>query len=538
MPVIESQIDPRSDEFKRNRDGMLAAIEEFRAAEKAVQAVAERARDRFKQRKQLMPRERVALLLDRGAPYLELMGLAGYRMHDDKDGAGAGGGNIVGIGYVEGVRCVISATNSAVKGGTIAPAGQRKGQRTQQIVMENKLPVINLVESGGANLLYQSEIFVPGGRGFANQARMSAMGIPQVTVVHGSSTAGGAYLPGLSDYVIMVRNQAKVFLAGPPLLKAATGEIATDEDLGGAEMHSTISGVSEWMAENDADGIRLAREVVRKWHWNDNIPVPRLRTFREPLYDIEELCGVVPPDYRQPYDVREVIARIVDGSDFLEFKALYDQQTICGWAEIEGEPVAFIGNNGPITVKGATKAAQFIQLCCQSGTPIVYLQNTTGYMVGTESEKGGIVKHGSKMIQAVANASVPQITIVIGGSFGAGNYGMCGRAYDPRFIFGWPNSRTAVMGGEQAATVMKIVTEQKHIREGTEVPTAQIDKMFKGIVDQFDRESTSLFSTAHLWDDGLIDPRDTRRVLAYTLSIARESMVRKLRPTTFGVARM
>ncbi|MBV9835562.1 MAG: acyl-CoA carboxylase subunit beta [Alphaproteobacteria bacterium] len=538
MPVIESQIDPRSDEFKRNRDGMLAAIEEFRAAEKAVQAVAERARGRFKQRKQLMPRERVALLLDRGAPYLELMGLAGYRMHDDKDGAGAGGGNIVGIGYVEGVRCVISATNSAVKGGTIAPAGQRKGQRTQQIVMENKLPVINLVESGGANLLYQSEIFVPGGRGFANQARMSAMGIPQVTVVHGSSTAGGAYLPGLSDYVIMVRNQAKVFLAGPPLLKAATGEIATDEDLGGAEMHSTISGVSEWMAENDADGIRLAREVVRKWHWNDNIPVPRLRTFREPLYDIEELCGVVPPDYRQPYDVREVIARIVDGSDFLEFKALYDQQTICGWAEIEGEPVAFIGNNGPITVKGATKAAQFIQLCCQSGTPIIYLQNTTGYMVGTESEKGGIVKHGSKMIQAVANASVPQITIVIGGSFGAGNYGMCGRAYDPRFIFGWPNSRTAVMGGEQAATVMKIVTEQKHIREGTEVPTAQIDKMFKGIVDQFDRESTSLFSTAHLWDDGLIDPRDTRRVLAYTLSIARESMVRKLRPTTFGVARM
>jgi geranyl-CoA carboxylase beta subunit len=538
MPVIESQIDPRSDEFKRNREGMLAAIEEFRAAEKAVQAIAEKARGRFKQRKQLMPRERVALLLDRGAPYLELMSLAGYRMHDDKDGAGAGGGNIVGIGYVEGVRCVISATNSAVKGGTIAPAGQRKGQRTQQIIMENKLPVINLVESGGANLLYQSEIFVPGGRGFANQARMSAMGIPQVTVVHGSSTAGGAYLPGLSDYVIMVRNQAKVFLAGPPLLKAATGEIATDEDLGGAEMHSTISGVSEWMAENDADGIRLAREVVRKWHWNDNIPDARPRTFREPLYDIEELCGVVPPDYRQPYDVREVIARIVDGSDFLEFKALYDQQTICGWAEIEGEPVAFIGNNGPITVKGATKAAQFIQLCCQSGTPIVYLQNTTGYMVGTESEKGGIVKHGSKMIQAVANASVPQITIVIGGSFGAGNYGMCGRAYDPRFIFGWPNSRTAVMGGEQAATVMKIVTEQKHIREGTEIPTAMIDKMFKGIVDQFDRESTSLFSTAHLWDDGLIDPRDTRRVLAYTLSIARESMVRKLRATTFGVARM
>ena len=329
---------------------------------------------------------------------------------------------------------------------------------------------MNLVESGGANLLYQAEIFVPGGRGFANQARMSARGIPQVTVVHGSSTAGGAYLPGLSDYVIMVRNQAKVFLAGPPLLKAATGEIATDEELGGAEMHATVSGVAEWMAENDADGIRMAREVIAKWHWNDKLPPRRQRPFKEPLYDIDELCGVVPPSHKDPYDVREVIARLVDGSDFLEFKGLYDQQTICGWAEIEGEPVAFIGNNGPITTKGSVKAAQFIQLCCQQGTPIVYLQNTTGYMVGTEAERGGIVKHGSKMIQAVANATVPQITIVIGGSFGAGNYGMCGRAYDPRFIFAWPNSRTAVMGGEQAAGVMKTVTEQKFLREGKEPP--------------------------------------------------------------------
>ncbi len=538
MPVFQSQIDIRSDEYRRNREGMLAAIEEFRAAERAVQAIAEKARPRFRKRKQLMPRERIALLVDPGAPFLELMGLAGYRMHDDRDGSSAGGGAIVGIGYVEGVRCVISASNSAVKGGTVAPAGQRKGQRMQQIVMENKLPLIYLVESGGANLLYQAEIFVPGGRGFANQARMSAMGIPQVTVVHGSSTAGGAYLPGLSDYVIMVRNQAKVFLAGPPLLKAATGEIATDEELGGAEMHSTISGVSEWLAENDADGIRLAREVVRKWRWNDHAPPPPQRPWREPLYDIDELCGVVPPDYRQPYDVREVIARIVDGSDFLEFKALYDQQTICGWAEIEALPVAFIGNNGPITTRGSVKAAQFIQLCCQSGTPIVYLQNTTGYMVGTEAEKGGIVKHGSKMIQAVANATVPQITIVIGGSFGAGNYGMCGRAYDPRFIFAWPNSRTAVMGGEQAATVLKIVTEQKYAREGGSPPPGMVEKMYQGIVEQFERESTALYSTAHLWDDGLIDPRDTRRVLAFTLSVARESMVRKLRPSTFGVARM
>jgi geranyl-CoA carboxylase beta subunit len=336
----------------------------------------------------------------------------------------------------------------------------------------------------------------------------------------------------------MVRNQAKVFLAGPPLLKAATGEIATDEELGGAEMHATVSGVAEWMAENDADGIRMARDIIAKWHWNDRLPLRPVRAFREPLYDIDELCGVVPPSHRDPYDVREVIARLVDGSDFLEFKGLYDQQTICGWAEIEGEPVAFIGNNGPITTKGSVKAAQFIQLCCQQGTPIVYLQNTTGYMVGTEAERGGIVKHGSKMIQAVANATVPQITIVIGGSFGAGNYGMCGRAYDPRFIFAWPNSRTAVMGGEQAAGVMKTVTEQKFLREGKEPPREQIDKMYKSIVDQFDRESTALYGTAHLWDDGIIDPRDTRRILAFTLSIARESMVRPLNPITFGVARM
>ena len=321
-------------------------------------------------------------------------------------------------------------------------------------------------------------------------------------------------------------------------LQAATGEIATDEELGGAEMHATVSGVAEWMAENDADGLRMAREVIAKWHWNDKLPPRNVKPFKQPLYDIEELCGVVPPSHKDPYDVREVIARLVDGSDFLEFKGLFDQQTICGWAEIEGEPVGIIGNNGPITTKGAVKAAQFIQLCCQQGTPIVYLQNTTGYMVGTEAERGGIVKHGSKMIQAVANATVPQITIVIGGSFGAGNYGMCGRAYDPRFIFSWPNSRTAVMGGEQAAGVMKTVTEQKFLREGKEPPKEQIDKMFKAIVDQFDRESTALYATAHLWDDGIIDPRDTRKVLAFTLSIARESVVRPLNPITFGVARM
>src|SRR5471032_2444405 len=538
MPVIQSQIDPFSEQFARNRAAMLVGIEHVRQLEQNLLNKAAEAKEKFDKRGQLLPRERLNLLLDPGAPFLELASLAGYKLHDDKDGSAAGGGLIAGIGYVSGVRMLVVANNSAIKGGTISPSGLKKSLRLQQIAMENKLPVVTLAESGGANLNYAAEIFVEGARSFANQARMSAMGLPQITVVHGSATAGGAYQPGLSDYVVVVRGKAKLFLAGPPLLKAATGEIATDEELGGAEMHATVSGVAEWMVENDADGIRMAREIIARWHWNDKLPPRPQRSFKEPLYDIDELCGVVPPSHKDPYDVREVIARLVDGSDFLEFKGLFDQQTICGWAEIEGEPVGIIGNNGPITTKGAVKAAQFIQLCCQQGAPIVYLQNTTGYMVGTEAERGGIVKHGSKMIQAVANATVPQITIVIGGSFGAGNYGMCGRAYDPRFIFAWPNSRTAVMGGEQAAGVMKTVTEQKFIRECKEQPKEEIDKMFKAIVDQFDKESTALYGTAHLWDDGIIDPRDTRRVLAFTLSIARESIVRPLNPITFGVARM
>src|SRR5689334_21898996 len=399
MAVIQSQIDPNSETFRANRREMLALVEGFRALEARVRDTSNQKLPMFQKRGQLTPRQRLAHLLDRGSPFLEISTLAGLNMHDD-DGAEniQGGGVIAGIGTVSGVRCVITASDSGIKGGTTAPMGLRKNLRVQEIVLTNKLPYISLVESGGANLNYQAEIFVDGGRTFANMARMSAKGIPHVTVVHGSSTAGGAYHPGLSDYVVVVKGRSKIFLAGPPLLKAATGEIATDEELGGAEMHATVSGVAEWMAENDADALRMAREVIAKWHWNDRLPPQRQRPFKEPAYDIDELCGVVPPSHKDPYDVREVIARLVDGSDFLEFKGLFDQQTICGWAEIEGEPVAFIGNNGPITSKGSVKAAQFIQLCCQQGTPIVYLQNTTGYMVGTESERGGIVKHGSKMI--------------------------------------------------------------------------------------------------------------------------------------------
>jgi geranyl-CoA carboxylase beta subunit len=539
MPIIESLIDPQSESFRANREQMLALIGEFRALEQKVRDASNARRERFRARRQLLPRERLALLLDPGAPWLELSTLAGFRMHDDDGDAGIqGGGGIAGIGYVSGTRCIVSANDSAIKGGTLTPMGVKKHLRVQEIAMQNKLPMVQLVESGGANLLYQAEMFVEGGRGFANQARLSAAGIPQITVVHGSSTAGGAYLPGLSDYVILVRGRAKVFLAGPPLLRAATGEIATDEELGGAEMHAGISGLGEYLAEDDADGVRIAREIMAKLPWHERLPVLPQKSFKGPRYAAEELAGVVPTDYRKPHDVREVIARIVDDSDYLDFKTSYGPHTVCGQAAIEGHAVGLIGNNGPIDADGASKAAQFIQLCCQANTPIVYLQNTTGYMVGREAEQAGIIKHGSKMIQAVANATVPQLTVHIGASFGAGNYGMCGRAYDPRFIFAWPSNRIAVMGGEQAAKVMAIVTEEKLKREGKPVDKAKLGGMEQAIIKRVDAESTALYATARLWDDGLIDPRDTRKVLGFCLSICREAAVRPLKPITFGVARM
>ncbi len=538
MPTIESKIDVTSEAFAKHRADMLARVAELRAVEAKVRATEQQAKARFEKRGQLLPRERVTRLLDRGSPFLEISTLCGYKHHDDDDGSLAGGNTIIGIGYVSGVRCIVTASNSAIKGGTMSPWGVQKGLRAQEIALQNKLPVISLIESGGANLNYQQEVFIPGGGTFCNQARLSAAGIPQIAVVHGSSTAGGAYIPGLSDYVVMVRKQAKVFLAGPPLLKAATGEIASDEDLGGAEMHCTVAGTSELMAENDADAIRIAREIMANLGWNERRPAMERTAYREPLYSPDELCGVVPVDYRKPYDCREVIARIVDGSDFLELKALYDMQTICGRATIEGHAVGIIGNNGPITANGSAKAGQFIQLCCQSNVPIVYLQNTTGYMVGTQSEQAGIVKHGSKMIQAVANATVPQITMLIGASFGAGNYGMCGRGFSPRFIFSWPNSRTAVMGGEQAARVLGIVMGEKMAKRGTPVQPEFLEAMGQTIIDQFDKESHAFHCSARLFDDGLIDPRDTRRVLGLTLSVCREAELREVSKNTFGVARL
>ncbi len=540
MTALESGIDSASEAFRRNREEMLACLAEMRAIEQKVRDTESRQAARFRSRGQLLPRERVALMLDRGSPFLEICPLAGYRMHDDEDGSLAGGNTIAGIGFVAGVRCMLNASNSAIKGGTVTPWGMRKTLRMQEIALAQKLPLVSMIESGGANLRYQAEMFIDGGRIFANQARLSSAGVPQVTVVHGSSTAGGADMPGLSDYVVMVRGQAKVFLAGPPLLKAATGEIANDEDLGGAQMHCQVAGTGEFLAENDSDGVRIARAVVAGIDWNRTRPWFAPHPVREPLYDPEELCGAVPADYRKPYDCREVIARIVDASEFIEFKSEYNGQTICGRATIHGMPVGLIGNNGPITTHGATKAGQFMQLCDQAGIPLVYLMNTTGYMVGSESEQGGIVKHGSKMIQAVANVRVPRITIVIGASFGAGNYGMSGRGFGLDFIFAWPNARTAVMGGEQAARVLGIVGREKYAKAGT-APTAEeeakLQAMEAGIVEQFERDSQALAGTARLYDDGLIDPRDTRRVLAWTLSICREARGRTVSTSTFGVAR-
>jgi len=537
MPMIESQLDPHSPQFAQNREAMLASIEQVRQLERNLLAKAAEAKAKFDRRGQLLPRERLNLLLDPGAPFLELASLAGYKLHDDKDGSQAGGGLIAGIGYVSGVRVLVVANNSAIKGGTISPSGLKKSLRLQQIAMENKLPVITLAESGGANLNYAAEIFVEGARSFANQARMSAMGLPQITVVHGSATAGGAYQPGLSDYVVVVRGKAKLFLAGPPLLKAATGEIATDEALGGAEMHAQTAGTAEYLAENDADGLRLVREIVSLLPWNARLPLPARTDFDEPLYPIEDLLGLIPTDPKKPYDVREIIARIADGSRFLEFKGEFDQQTLCGHLKIQGRSCGFIGNNGPITPQGASKAAQFIQLCDQSQTPLLFFHNTTGFMVGTESEQQGVIKHGSKLIQAVANARVPKLTLVVGGSYGAGNYAMCGRGLDPRFIFAWPNSRTAVMGGAQAGKVLRIVTEARQLKDGLVPDPKMLDMLEQVTAQKLDSQSTALYASANLWDDGLIDPRDSRTLLGYLLDICQEAEVRQLQPNSFGVAR-
>jgi geranyl-CoA carboxylase beta subunit len=533
MPAIQSKLDPASESFRSNRTRMLELIARLRSLEKRTRDKSGEAKALFDKRGQLLPRERVARLLDPGAPWLELCSLAGYCLDNpDPEKSIPGGGMIAGIGYVSGARAVVVASDSGIDAGAIQHMGREKLLRAQNLALENRLPFVHLVESAGANLLkYRVEGFIHGGGIFYNLARLSAAGCPVITVVHGSSTAGGAYMPGLSDYVIMVRGRAKAFLAGPPLLKAATGEIATDEELGGAVMHTHVSGLGDYLAEDDSDGVRLAREVLGRLDIRTSEP----RKSKPPRYPAEELLGVMPADYRKPVDMREAIARFADDSDWLDFKPDYGAATVCGHAAIQGQRVGIVTNNGPLDPAGATKATHFIQACCQAGLPLVYLQNTTGYIVGKASEEAGMIKHGSKMIQAVSNATVPQITLMCGASFGAGNYGMCGRAYNPRFLFSWPNAQTAVMGAEQAALTMAIVMEAGMKRKNLPVDTESIEKTKSKIIENFERQQSAFVTSAHLLDDGVIDPRDTRNVLGFCLSLASDN--RNLRPMQFGVAR-
>jgi geranyl-CoA carboxylase beta subunit len=538
MTPFESRIHPASEAFQAQRAGMLALVDDLRALEQRAVDASARAAASFAKRGALLPRERLARLLDVGRPFLPIASIAGYAM-DNPDLAAVvpGGSQLAGIGFVSGVRCMVLVNDSGIDAGALTESGNQKIMRCQELALANKLPFVHLVESAGANLRkYRVEKFIRGGGMFYNLARLSAAGLPVVTVVHGSSTAGGAYMPGLSDYVVMVRGQAKAFLAGPPLLKAATGEIATDEALGGTDMHASISGLAEYVAEDDAHAIAIARDIVENLGWQRaddalaaSAPPPRLAP--------EELAGVMVLEHRKPVDMREVIARLVDDSRWMDFKPDYGMATVCGQARIEGHPVAFISNNGPIDPAGATKAAQFIQLCNQSGTPIVYLQNTTGFIVGRASEEAGMIKHGAKMIQALANSQVPQVTIYCGASFGAGNYGMCGRAFHPSFCFSWPNARTAVMGGEQAATTLDIVARQQAERKGGAVDEARLAAQKEEIVGTFERQASAFYTSGHMLDDGVIDPRDTRAVLAFVLATAREAAQRNTRPIQFGVAR-
>ena len=540
MTTLPNNVFARSDDFRVNRENALAGLARVRELEKRIVRLSEREGPRFRKAGKLLPRERLDLLLDPGASLVALTPLSGLGLHeDDGDQQVLGGGVIAGIGFVCGARVVVIVNDSAVKGGTMTWAGTQKVLRAQQIAHEQKLPLINLVESGGGNLRLAHLTFaVHGGQRFAKQARLSAAGVPQLSVVHGNATAGGAYIPGLSDYVIAVRGQSKMFLAGPPLLKMATGEIANDEELGGAELHAQEAGTAEWIVDNDREAIACARDVVRSLRWQTHTEGIGRGEARAPLYDIEELLGIVPADYRNPYDVRDVIARIVDASEFFEFKAAFDPYTVCGRAAIGGYGCGLIGNNGPITAKGAVKAAQFIQLCDQTATPLIFLQNTTGFIVGRAAESEGIIKHGSKLIQAVANARVPRITIMIGASFGAGNFAMCGRGLDPDFLFAWPNHRICIMGAEQAAGVLDIVARASSARRSRPVDEAALSRQHQEIVELYGKVSSALYATAHVWDDGIIDPRDTRCALTECLAITNGARHRSLNPNAFGVARL
>ena len=540
MAIYKSRINTQSSAFADNRSDMLALVDRLHALNARGAELSEKRRERFESRGQLLPRERLSSILDPGMPFFDIGNLAGYLQDGQPEERSLPGGNvIVGIGFIAGTRCMLSVSDSGIQAGSLTEATAYRIFRAQEIALRQKLPFVHLVESAGANLMqYTVGGFVKGGTFFANLARLSAAGIPVVNILHGSSTAGGAYMPGMSDYVVAVRDRAKAFLAGPPLLKAATGEIATDEELGGARMHAEVSGLVEYLADDDADATRIGREVVARLHWNDRLEPARLREAAPPTLDPDEIAGIVPIDYRVPYEVREVIARTVDASDFLDFKPGFGVSTVCVQAEIFGVGCGIISNNAPIDPDGAAKVTQFLQLCDQSDLPVVFLQNTTGYLVGKRYEQGGMIKHGAKMIQAVTNISVPRITVNIGASYGAGNYGMCGRGMDPDFLITWPNASTGVMGGEQSAQTMSIVMRGAAKAKGQELDESTIAQQEKQLAALFDGQSDAFYTSGHLLDDGMIDPRDTRRATGFLLETVREARRRTTTPNSFGVARI
>ncbi|MDM7490844.1 carboxyl transferase domain-containing protein [Rhodococcus sp. CSLK01-03] len=532
MSILQTTVDPSSAEYAAAAEAMTAQLAELEAEHaKALAGGGEKYVRRHHERGKLLPRERIELLLDPDSPFLELSPLAAWGTEFP-----VGGSTVTGIGVVEGVECLIVANDPTVRGGTSNPWTLRKGFRANDIAMQNRLPVISLVESGGADLPTQKEVFIPGGRMFRDLTQLSAAGIPTIALVFGNSTAGGAYIPGMSDHVVMIEKRSKVFLAGPPLVKMATGEESDDESLGGAEMHARTSGLADYYAVDEPDAIRIGRGIVRRLNWRKQGPEPHPEV-REPRHDPEELLGIVPADLKVPFDPREVIARIVDDSDFDEFKPLYGSSLVTGWARLHGYPVGILANaRGVLFSEESQKATQFIQLANRANTPLLFLHNTTGYMVGREYEERGMIKHGSMMINAVSNSTVPHISILLGASYGAGHYGMCGRAFDPRFLFAWPSAKSAVMGGAQLAGVISIVGRAAAEARGQAFDEVADEAMRAAIENQIEAESLPMFLSGRLYDDGVIDPRDTRTVVGMCLSAIANAPIEGT--DSFGVFRM
>lgn len=540
MPVFESKLNVNADVYQKNRADQLAKLKYLRTLELRAETASEKRRPRFVERGQLTPRDRLAQLLDPGMPYLPLYNVASYCVDDpNRETSIPGGSSLVGIGYVSGVRCMVSVDDSGINAGAATEMGFRKNMEAMKLALQNKLPFIHLVESAGANLMaYKVELWAHGGSVFYNLARLSAAGIPTMTVLHGPSTAGGAYMPGMSDYNVGVKHNGMAALGGAALVQAATGEIADERELGGTEMHASVSGLIEYLAEDDIDGIRQIREVVGNIGWNEHCQTPPQRVFNEPLYDGEEIPGLVPTDYRVPYDSRELIARLTDGSDFTEFKSRFGSNLVCVQSKVFGHPVGLVANNGPMSPDEAAKGAHFFQIIDQANIPLIYLNNITGYMVGTEYERLGMIKHGAKMIQATSNIRVPKLTFYVGASYGAGNYGMAGLGYEPDFLFSWPAAMTGVMSGESAAGTMETVALASAKRRGVEPDMKALAKQRAAIESVFAAQEDAFYTSGRLLDQGIVDPRDTRKILGFLLETIWEREHRTVQPNAFGVGRM